>query len=486
VVGMEHSSPEELEKAERELREEFPHVEISLSGNGVSVTVPSAVGTYSRLYSSVEAVRFLGRNTDGFKKVTLLNVEGVVGLGPQLYAFLTIPEWQQNATDADYILHYHECTLRVLVTREVPSYGDRLSVRNTDMREDYLARMKKGEMVGEIRIPDAAARRKWDGYFESLRHAPEAKVEAIWGALLAESLAYDAVDKSAGVIRFPFDAKTMFPHLLRLEPCRMVVIEPADGSTDCAKTVVLNWNSLLTNICFDYYYHCGALMVAPWMQPGRWDFQTAYLSSASSYGGKLTESIFRPIDPVLMEHFSVAVRSDIPTFSYLSYYHVLEHFFERATFRDLSEEIRKIVIKPDFLSKKELYTESIIRILGKRIPKTIPEQDKLFLVLKNLVPFTLVKTWPSEIISHLSVETRLDGGHVIPPVSLDDEKKFFSDLANRIYGLRCAIVHSNPDFEERQYQIPMTEKNMDVINEENRIMRILAAEVTGNASVFNL
>jgi hypothetical protein len=80
----------------------------------------------------------------------------------------------------------------------------------------------------------------------------------------------------------------------------------------------------------------------------------------------------------------------------------------------------------------------------------------------------------------------LDGGHVVPAVDSSEEKEFFSGLANRICGLRCEIVHSNPDFEDGHHPIPVTARSMEIINEENRIMRMRAVEMIANATMFSL
>ena len=58
----------------------------------------------------------------------------------------------------------------------------------------------------------------------------------------------------------------------------------------------------------------------------------------------------------------VAEQTNLPTFRYLSYYHILEFFFDRVTLQSVSDEIRKIVLRPDFLARREIYTSRIVKI----------------------------------------------------------------------------------------------------------------------------
>lgn len=155
--------------------------------------------------------------------------------------------------------------------------------------------------------------------------------------------------------------------------------------------------------------------------------------------------------PDLIHHYQLAVGTENPMLEYISYYHIVEYFFESIFNEALVEKVRNKLTHPDFSYKRKKDISSLIKDIGKSIKvrddsMTFSEEEGLRLTLIKHVDLadlkqklndyddSLVPYYKSSVVTFSSA----------PVVNLegDDEELIFKNLARRIYKNRNSIVHS--------------------------------------------
>ena len=181
----------------------------------------------------------------------------------------------------------------------------------------------------------------------------------------------------------------------------------------------------------------------------------------------------------LVQHYLLAVSTDNPVIEYLSYYHILEHFYEAVFNDDLLENIKTKITGPGFSYKRKKDIGQLINIIKRSLQIrsetiTFSEREALRLCLSKYVSLP-------ELISKLSEydESLLDyysttkvgfsGGNEVGLES-NDEDAVFKLLAKRIYATRNALVHSK-DGDKTKYT-PF--KDDRVLVKEVPLMRFVA------------
>lgn len=152
--------------------------------------------------------------------------------------------------------------------------------------------------------------------------------------------------------------------------------------------------------------------------------------------------------PDLLYHYQLAIASDNPVLQFLSFYHIVEHFFEEVYYAEIISLIQEEITKPSFSYRraqdlKKLYTKIKRKIDEETHGKSELEALKLTLIkfvdlvdLKN----TLDAYDPLLSQYYMDNEVSFSRGNRIP---WDDEpKKIYEKIAERIYKTRNAIVHS--------------------------------------------
>ncbi len=140
--------------------------------------------------------------------------------------------------------------------------------------------------------------------------------------------------------------------------------------------------------------------------------------------------------------------SDNPILQFLSFYHVIEHFFEEVYHDEIVSMIQREITKPDFSYRR---TEDLKKLYA-RLKQKITEEtsgrselEALELTLRKFVDLldlkdTLDKYDPALSQYYLEHEVSFSRGNRIPWSS--EPEKIYSKMAERIYKTRNAIVHS--------------------------------------------
>lgn len=209
--------------------------------------------------------------------------------------------------------------------------------------------------------------------------------------------------------------------------------------------------------------------------------------------GRLRRASVKEIEPPrriyindLIIHYQKGVSSESLDHQFLSFYHILEHFFEKIYNEDLVNKMRDKLTQPGFSYKRKTDIEKLIKLIEKRLKYKndefqINELEALELVLKKyLTNIDEIKNELNSVDTNLiaffkTTEVPFSKGN---KVNFEVESEVFKNLAKRIYYTRNSIVHSKET--EKEKYIPFKD-DKELIN-EIYLMRIIAEKIIVNNS----
>lgn len=188
----------------------------------------------------------------------------------------------------------------------------------------------------------------------------------------------------------------------------------------------------------------------------------------------------------LILHYQKGVSSESLDHQFLSFYHILEHFFEKIYNEDLINKMRDELTQPGFSYKRKTDIEKLVKIIEKRLKYKndefqINELEALELVLrKYLTNIEEIRNELDSVDTNLitffkTTEVPFSKGN---KVNFEVETEVFKNLSKRIYYTRNSIVHSKET--EKEKYIPFKD-DKELIN-EIYLMRIIAEKIIVNNS----
>ncbi|MQG93109.1 hypothetical protein [Pseudomonas sp. MN1F] len=153
----------------------------------------------------------------------------------------------------------------------------------------------------------------------------------------------------------------------------------------------------------------------------------------------------------LVNHYVLGISTDNPTVQFLSFYHVLEHFFESVFNDDLIENIKNAITQPSFSYKRKKDVAGLISTIKKSLQIrsetiTFSELQALRITLSKFIDkqdiINKLADYDASLLDYYKNEqVPFSNG---PQVDLQqsDNDSIVKNLANRIYYTRNALVHS--------------------------------------------
>jgi hypothetical protein len=191
----------------------------------------------------------------------------------------------------------------------------------------------------------------------------------------------------------------------------------------------------------------------------------------------------------LIYHYQLGVSAEGGMLAFLSYYHVLEHWFETVYHDDLVGHVQEIITGPRFSYGRRSDIMSLISKVTKAVKDRgeeykIDELSALKLTLKKYVKHEIllsdVQSFNPTLADHYKINkvSFADGD----TVALDsaDEGTLRNSLANRIYKTRNALVHSKDGSKSRF--VPF--KDDKDLESEVALLRFVAEQVVLNSSTL--
>lgn len=158
-----------------------------------------------------------------------------------------------------------------------------------------------------------------------------------------------------------------------------------------------------------------------------------------------------------------AMQAKEPRFAFLSYYHVLEYFFNRAQNNYLLDMLKG----EGFMTQTPVDHLKLHDCMKKYTSKK-SEKESLKLVLTNGVDIDDLRTWLQKFNNAIYTK----GEKAVNPA--DDNAKIISRIAERVYSYRCSIAHAKGDSDE---YIAIPEMSNDTISRELPLLKKLSISV---------
>ena len=192
--------------------------------------------------------------------------------------------------------------------------------------------------------------------------------------------------------------------------------------------------------------------------------------------------VYKKYIPELIQYFHIAEKVDFIPFKFICYYHIIEYFSDKSAYHLVSNEVKKILLKPDFHLKTDYYVTSAINLFKKENDKYTGDKIKIERVLKQYINREEIKETINEIdlLENFSKEIILECNKPLklPAINFESDGNFYNELTKRIYTVRCSIVHSNPDFDESK-AVPFnpTPKNIEKLRVETELIMEIARKI---------
>lgn len=174
---------------------------------------------------------------------------------------------------------------------------------------------------------------------------------------------------------------------------------------------------------------------------------------------------FKRYIPELIQYFHLAEKVEYIPFKYLCFFHIIEYFSDKSAYYVIAEQIKQLLLKPDFHLKSDAYINKAVNIFRKENEKHLTDKIKLNRVLQQFINMGdfIEYLQAVKLYDHFTKEQEFSCSKPfkVPALDFTNETTFFQSLASRIYSIRCSIVHSNPDFDETR-AIPFVHNSENV------------------------
>lgn len=194
-----------------------------------------------------------------------------------------------------------------------------------------------------------------------------------------------------------------------------------------------------------------------------------------------------PSEPI--GYYLDALRSDDPILNYMFFYQILEYYINEGEKKKIRNVIEKSVKRRDFHVNQDEKINNISEKITRIKKANETEEKRLKTLLEECIDeYELIeKINEIEKNSEENIYTKPDHYEIITSntdcVTIQNrENHVISNLATRIYKIRCGIVHGKKDFSEQGVEIVPSSKSRRIIRKELGLLRWIVEEVIMEAS----
>ena len=194
----------------------------------------------------------------------------------------------------------------------------------------------------------------------------------------------------------------------------------------------------------------------------------------------LEEAPKRTVNPEVLEYYSMALATEDPFTMYISFYHIVEYFFDEIYQKKLIDDMKDKITSPDFSYKNEKKLLELASFINNRMKSDDEagkgnEFESLKYVLETYAPVEELKNKLNEINPNL-VQFYSDNsvsfvGKQHLKIAWNDLAGVYSLLAKRIYATRNALVHSKSGQNDKLYK-PL--KHKSILIKELPLIQVIA------------
>ncbi len=176
-----------------------------------------------------------------------------------------------------------------------------------------------------------------------------------------------------------------------------------------------------------------------------------------------------------------------PIFMYFALYQVLEYYFPIYAEKDTKARVQNLLRDPEFDVTKDQDVVRLLRAVRSQGANRLgDEREQLILTLRSI-------TTGEDLLDFIDTRSHLKSYYESKDVTalsdtklrMTDASQLLADFANRIYDIRCGIVH-NKASETDSKILPMT-KEADLLVYEVEVLKYLATRaINANCRPLNL
>lgn len=171
----------------------------------------------------------------------------------------------------------------------------------------------------------------------------------------------------------------------------------------------------------------------------------------------------------VLDYYTMALETRDPFTMYISFYHVIEHYFDAVFRKTLTENIREKITHPDFSYKNEEKLYELAKYIKKHMNSDNDsgkgdEFESLKYVLMEYVPLVELRNQINSMNSDAAIYYQ---DNTVPftksnktKIDWSNPDGAYTNIANRIYKTRNALVHSKSEQASNQYRPYRNKKDL--------------------------
>ena len=188
-------------------------------------------------------------------------------------------------------------------------------------------------------------------------------------------------------------------------------------------------------------------------------------------------------NPDLVRHYQMALYASSPLLKFISFYHILEYFFERIYKDDLLKNIKRKIIDPGFSYKRDKDLNELVNTVaqGMKIRGgdiAYNEEKALALILKKYVDIEDLKSGlGDELLQYYERKLPFVNGKTGINWGNTKSGNIIKNISKRIYKTRNAIVHTGKTTGEQGQKRYLPFKNEKDLSRELPLIKFISERV---------
>lgn len=193
----------------------------------------------------------------------------------------------------------------------------------------------------------------------------------------------------------------------------------------------------------------------------------------------------RKYDSYVIEYYRQASESSDPFIQFISYYHILEYFYDEIFNKKLVDDMMERITHPNFSYKNREQIKKLAEFSHKRL-KGFGEDgqgnelESLKFVLKEYVDIDELKQRLQELRQDINYyqNNKVDFSQG-PKINFNDDEGIYTSMAKRIYFTRNSLVHSKSNRKAQTYRVS---SHRDILKNEIPLLEAISELVILNSS----
>ena len=223
------------------------------------------------------------------------------------------------------------------------------------------------------------------------------------------------------------------------------------------KRLISEYANLKTSFVFDYMYKSGIALVEFSNITDMFPFDIMHSERRTTT--EISTPPLRCYVEDVVDYYKQALESKDPYIRYISYYHIMEYFFDEVFKRKVVEDFKNKITHPDFSYKDDNKVYELAqyvknRFSAKDIPGQGDEKESLKYVLTEYVPIDDLKARidainPTAVNYYQNNKVSFCNAS---PISWTDLQGVYTKIRDRVYNTRNSLVHSKSGKNFQRYR----------------------------------